>query len=650
MDTEKDCTADEINKKILFVNLPSPFLQEPLFVPSLALLYLSAALKSAEVREKPETRYLELSDKNEKDSVELISSEEETWKPKIIAFTATTPQYPIVREIAKTLKRKEAFQGVIFIIGGVHATNYLEEVKKDKNLFDYIFTGECEDKIVRFWSCYISGKLEREDFSTDKSTSIDINKYPIPDWEIDGLELHQYNCFVDDMKAFPVLTSRGCDCHCAFCEKNPKGERRNKNVEFIESEIRSLNEKGISAFVFYDCCLILGDRRLSELEEVFGKLKKDIKNFRWRAFLRANTVNIERLRKLKDLGCSEIGFGIESGSDSVLSKINKGCTVNKNTKAIRACKEVKIKSKIFLMLGLPGETKETIEETRLWVEKTKPDHMDISIYMPFNGSDIADKPKKFGIKTFPPEFGSMYYKGRENLEFKSFVETGTGKQGLTRKEIEKEYIELREFRKEYIDKIKFARNVEVNTEAKHEVLEVYKLLSNHTLEEGELIWKQLGLFISLNSLFIISLGFVIKFDIPLFLMQMIASLGALSSFVWILIYNRSWANIKVWFYLLRKQEFLLPNTDVFLEGALLRRGKKAKEISSKNWKLNWIQRRTIRQYMSLLSIGFLAFWLLILLKIGMFFDEKSFSLTLYFKSIIKAIGNFVSKVLDIFNL
>lgn len=627
-----------LNNRILFVSPPCKFLQEPDFVPNLGLLYISSALKNYNWSDgnKPRTRYLELANFDNDEAIKKLIEEIKEYNPKFLAFTSTTPQYEVVKFLVEHVKRN--FKDVKYLIGGPHSTNYRDYVNEDQ-IFDYIFIGESEEQIINFWNHYLHDFLEHIYSSIQE---IDVNKIPMPDWEIDGLNIELYNSSIEGDRAFPIITSRGCDYSCAFCENKPKGRRRERKIDLVKDEIKLLlRNKIIRAFVFYDCCIVIGKNRAMQLKKMFKEINDELNvKPKWRAFMRADVVDFEIINILKEAGCYEIGFGIESGSDEILKNIKKDpCNRQANTDAIRVCREVGIKNKAFLVVGFPGETKKTINETIDWVYEAEPDKIDISLYMPYKGSDISNNPEKYKIQIYTKkaDISKMYYKGKEGIEFTSFVSTYLKKLpgiipycGLSRQNILEKFKDMLLFKKRYNSLLAHSKiNEKKYEENKDQILESYRILSNFVIHEGELIWRQLSLFISTNTLFILALGFFTRLQKSRYIILSIAILGLFSSFFWWRIYIKSWLNQKTWFYLIRKQELTIPFVDNFLEGALIRSGKRVNDFMKKEWQVNNFQKLPITKWVMGFTIIFILFWSFIAI-LAIFFENAFISFPLNF--------------------
>jgi radical SAM superfamily enzyme YgiQ (UPF0313 family) len=100
---------------------------------------------------------------------------------------------------------------------------------------------------------------------------------------------------------------------------------------------------------------------------------------------------------LAKMGTVAIGLGVESGSEKILKTNMKGTTRKINTDAVKSLQKVGIETKAFLIVGLPGETPETVQETIDWIDEARPDAVGVSIFQPLPGSSIFHRPDKYGI-------------------------------------------------------------------------------------------------------------------------------------------------------------------------------------------------------------------------------------------------------------
>tara|TARA_B100002003_G_C13957965_1_gene464175 strand:- start:172 stop:849 length:678 start_codon:yes stop_codon:yes gene_type:complete len=136
----------------------------------------------------------------------------------------------------------------------------------------------------------------------------------------------------------------------------------------------------------WDDCFTLIKNRVFEIRDEFIKRKIKIKV----AFpngLRVDMVDPEILKALKDMGTYSIAFGVESGNQDILNKIKKGTKIEQIIKAFKETKKLGIEIWGFFMIGLPGETKETIMDTINFAIKLNPDIAKFHILKPYPGSE-----------------------------------------------------------------------------------------------------------------------------------------------------------------------------------------------------------------------------------------------------------------------
>jgi uncharacterized radical SAM superfamily protein len=236
------------------------------------------------------------------------------------------------------------------------------------------------------------------------------------------VDIKSYKYFIDGRLATTIVTSHGCPYKCAFCCKT------NHSVKFVDvnyvlTEISYLYDQGYRALMFFDDLFILKKKRA---ETIFRHLKE--LGIISRCFVRADTIlkhGFSFVKMMSDCGVVEVGMGIESGSDTILKNINKGESAQDMKTAIRLLKRMGIRVKGFFIIGLPGESEVTIDETRRFLDEIELDDMDATIFQPYPGSPIFKNPEHFDIKWDDDmDFQDMFYKGRPG-EYHSNVWTSS---------------------------------------------------------------------------------------------------------------------------------------------------------------------------------------------------------------------------------
>jgi anaerobic magnesium-protoporphyrin IX monomethyl ester cyclase len=380
------------SSKIVLINPVSPFLNDQNVFPPLGILYIASTLR--EMGFNPEAIDLGL--------YEDWETKADNIRGEIIGITSTTPQFLNMPKLLKILKRNnpESF----LISGGNHATAFPEKCLELG--FSCAVTGEGESAIKSIMQDLLSGKKPEKIVRFPYMENIDSIPFPARDL----IPIKNYNFLIEGKNAVSFLSSRGCPFKCAFCSNNVWGKKvRQRSVENVITEIEKIkNELGFDRVVFIDDTFSINKKRVYGISEGLKRL-----GIKWRCFIRANNIDFDMLKNIKDSGCVEVGIGIESGSQIILDNVNKGTTVEMNSNAINLCKKAGIAVKAFLIIGLPGETRSTVDETKKWLIKNKPDNFDLNIYMPYAQSEIWEHDENFDINFDKSSIKNSWFKGKE---------------------------------------------------------------------------------------------------------------------------------------------------------------------------------------------------------------------------------------------
>ncbi len=159
-----------------------------------------------------------------------------------------------------------------------------------------------------------------------------------------------------------VVTSRGCPGGCRFCIKhvNYQYSVRVRSPENIMEELWLLKGLGIHNIHMYADLFTVDRQQVMGLCSLI--LKEGLK-IRWMCNSRVDFVDEEMLRLMGKAGCWMIAWGIESGSEEILRRAHKGISLEKVERALRWSRAAGIKNFGYFIIGLPGETEETIQQT-----------------------------------------------------------------------------------------------------------------------------------------------------------------------------------------------------------------------------------------------------------------------------------------------
>jgi radical SAM superfamily enzyme YgiQ (UPF0313 family) len=195
----------------------------------------------------------------------------------------------------------------------------------------------------------------------------------------------------------PIEISRGCVFNCSFCNKTVHGrEFRVKSPARVIDEIFAL--KGLGYREFH----VLDDQFTTDIDKAKEICREIIKrgvNMTWnlRTGVRVDRVDQEFLDLAKKAGCYQVGVGFESGNQDLLDAIGKGARVEQASRAAEMIKKAGLEAVGFFMLGLPGETIDTMEETIRFAVNLGLDYAKATILVPFPGTRIYDEFEKAGL-------------------------------------------------------------------------------------------------------------------------------------------------------------------------------------------------------------------------------------------------------------
>jgi len=194
--------------------------------------------------------------------------------------------------------------------------------------------------------------------------------------------------------ATTVITSRGCKYNCAFCCcDSPMHTYRQRSPDNVLREIKHLIDRyEITHYRFVDDIFTYDKRATFALCDQLGLL-----NVTFVCITHANLLNRKLIKSLKYAGCLEVMLGVESGSPRMLTAMNKQQSLSKVEQVVHWLREAGISSKLFLMVGFPGENAESVNETKRFLERVQPDRVHLSTYIPLPGSDVWAHPEKYGV-------------------------------------------------------------------------------------------------------------------------------------------------------------------------------------------------------------------------------------------------------------
>jgi len=194
-----------------------------------------------------------------------------------------------------------------------------------------------------------------------------------------------------------IFTGRGCPYQCTFCSwpQTFMGRKyRVRSVENILDELEWIEENmDVKEVFFEDDTFTINKRRVLEFCKGYRERGLEIS---WSCNARVDTLDLETMREMKRANCRFLIVGFESADDGILRNIKKGFTVEEARAFAKNVRKAGLLLHADFIIGLPGETKETIEKTRRFIKEIKPDQLQVSVVAPFPGTELYEWCKKNG--------------------------------------------------------------------------------------------------------------------------------------------------------------------------------------------------------------------------------------------------------------
>lgn len=339
------------------------------------------------------------------------------YKPKYVGFTAMTVEVSTVNKIAKLLKSSQI--NPLIIIGGAHANALPEKTLEESGDIDFVIAGEGETSLVDLIRAdkgfnQIPGLYWREDGTIKNSIPPQYNENPattpFPAWDI-----------FPRTDIYPVMTERGCPFNCVFCSHNMSKKVRRRPVENVMEEIEWVYENfKPSEIYFEDETFGLQPEHTMELLARLVEFNRHA-GLKFKAQTRVDRVNEPMIEMMKRAGFEYLELGVETGDTEVLSRCGKGIDLKQVEKAVQIVRKVGMKIWFKFIIGLPGETRESVRRTINFAVKHNPDRLSVATIVAYPGSDIYKwaNEGKHGYKLLTKDWSSYDKYLSDSLELEN---------------------------------------------------------------------------------------------------------------------------------------------------------------------------------------------------------------------------------------
>jgi len=306
-------------------------------------------------------------------------------------WVGKTADFPEVAEVVGLLRR--AYPKARHIAGGMHIEVF---PKESAGVFDAIVLGPGESSFAAAIRDLEDGKELSPQYRSDWK-EVSYSDFPFPrrdflpeDAIVNTTLFEQYG----GVRGTSAMFSRGCNFSCAYCVYNLPHQSQVRTPQQIRDEILYLKGAyrldGIN--LRDEICVPLAPKVAVPYLEAIGSTQVI-----WRGQTKVGAPR-EVLALARQTGCVELALGVESASPQVLEIINKKQNLDQVRSCIETCHELGIRIKMCLIMGLPGEPHDILEQTMKLIDETRPDFVNVSGFCPAPGSPIFRERDRFGIK------------------------------------------------------------------------------------------------------------------------------------------------------------------------------------------------------------------------------------------------------------
>ena len=337
------------------------------------------------------------------DVVKLVAEESPDYVMGEVTTSTLFHDYEVITAI------KKANSNVRIIIGGTHATVLSERVLEECVEIDVIVRQEYDftiDEVMQNWSDLanvkgityrdVNGNIIKQ---PDRAWLTDMDLLPMVSKVYEKfLDVNDYCYAFAQSPMIQIFSARGCPFQCNFCSypESMSGRRfRRRSVSNFVDELEYIhNHMPYIREIFIEDDTFTVDKQ--RVMEVCDEIEKRGLKLVWSCNTRADTLDYATMKRMKEVGCRLLVVGYESGNQKVLDETKKGIKLEDSIEFAKNTKKLKIKVFGCFMIGLKGDTRETIEDTFKFAKKVYPDMCFFQQAVPFPGTQFYSWVKENG--------------------------------------------------------------------------------------------------------------------------------------------------------------------------------------------------------------------------------------------------------------
>ncbi|MBW2708151.1 MAG: cobalamin-dependent protein [Deltaproteobacteria bacterium] len=324
--------------------------------------------------------------------------------PQMVGFSATTSGFLDGYDLAVRIKALRPHIKTVF--GGVHISALGKTLLDGYEAIDYLCLGEGEATLAELASGKTPARINGLAWRDGGRAVLNPPRPQIPD--LDDLPFPAY----EKLKGFPkgyhlplfsyihtpgatMVTSRGCPYQCSFCDRSvfSRGYRYN-SAEYVYTHVAYLNRRfGVRHLNIYDDLFTAQRNRIADFCRLL--ISKPL-GMRFNCAVRVGHCDDELLEMLKAAGFLQLSLGIETGDEHQLAIHKPGVHLEAVRDTVRRIQAKGLRAKGLFMMGLPGETIESIKKTTEFTLSLGLDDMNMSKFTPFHGAPLWESIREMG--------------------------------------------------------------------------------------------------------------------------------------------------------------------------------------------------------------------------------------------------------------
>jgi len=353
--------------------------------PHLSLGYLAEALVDAGIQ-------YDIIDMNLGYRFKNLREKIDEFRPDLIGISVISLRYLKFYQLLSQIKK--LYPDVDLIVGGPHVTILKEKVLEDCTSIDYGVTFEGEVPLVDLCKGEkqlneIKNLLYRD--GDNHSVVYTGNGEPI--WDLDGLSFPKYEKF--EFKRYvpevTIYSSRGCPHQCIFCPNRLISPHyRTRSAAHVVDEMEYWYKRGYRQFNFDDDNFNFIKERVHEICDEIEK--RDMKSLFLRCAngIRADKIDRDMLKRMKEVGFRYIAFGADAGNNRMLEIVKKGETIEEIESAVKNATELGYDVKLLFVVGTPYETRQDVEDKVTLARKYPLNDVHFYNTIPYPGTELFD--------------------------------------------------------------------------------------------------------------------------------------------------------------------------------------------------------------------------------------------------------------------